>query len=55
MLTVAGSALPVCCRYGGMDWDTAVLKEKYMYDIWHRTYLTANTIQEKYLKNLLTQ
>jgi hypothetical protein len=32
-----------------MDWDTAILREKYVYDAWHRTYLTANTIQEMYL------
>jgi hypothetical protein len=34
----------------GMDWDTAVLKEKHMYDARHRTYLTANSIQEKVFK-----
>jgi len=34
----------------GMDWDTAVMKEKYIYDAWHRTYLTVNTIQENIFK-----
>jgi hypothetical protein len=34
----------------GMEWDNAVLTEKYMYDTWHRTYPTANTIQETVFK-----